>query len=85
MDMHLDNASWKKSLAGGFAFMTAPFAVHPYDKQRANEAVRLAKLAGVTEAQFIEEARAYLNRAIGWPTDVGEQLARVAKFVSGRL
>ncbi|MEM9310895.1 MAG: hypothetical protein AAGA34_05550 [Pseudomonadota bacterium] len=85
MTEKLAKASWQKSLAGGFAFMTAPFAVHPYDKQRANEAVRVAKLAGVTQTQFLEEASDYLSTAMGWPTDVEEQLARVRKFISGKL
>ncbi len=80
-----DKPDWQKSLAGGFAFMTAPFAVHPYDRARASEAVKLAKKNGITESEFVQASRDYLKTALGWPTDIEEQVARVSKFISGKL
>ncbi|MEM6858787.1 MAG: hypothetical protein AAF559_13050 [Pseudomonadota bacterium] len=77
--------TWQHSLAGGFAYMTAPFAVHPYDRQRAKEAVKLARASGVTEGEFVEEARSYLKHAVGWPTDVSEQIGYVRQFIKGKL
>jgi len=65
--------------------MTTPFAVHPSDKKRASSAVKLAKEAGISKAEFIDAAREYLKSAKGWPTDIEEQLDLVEKFVGKKL
>ena len=75
----------KRQLAGGFAHMTAPFAVHPADKKRAKLAVSLDKVAGVSRDEFVAAARDYLVNAQCWPTDVDEQLDLVRDFVGKKL
>jgi hypothetical protein len=76
---------WKRLLAGGFSFTTAPFAMHPADKARAKSAVKLARELGIAKQEFFAAARAHLEQAQGWPTNIGEQLARVEKFVGKQL
>jgi hypothetical protein len=85
MEETANQAEWKKNLAGGFCFQTAPFAVHPLDGDRAEEAVRLARGAGIKKDDFVAEARKYLETAVGWPTDVEKQLERVRNFIEKKL
>ena len=77
--------SWERLLAGGFACGTASFAVHPKDKERAKAALSEAKEAGVSKQQFIDVARRYLESAVGFPTNVSDQLDRVEKFIGSKL
>jgi len=53
--------SWQNAFHGGFAFGTAPFAVHPSDEARAKQFLHLAKAQGVTLEEVVTEARAYLE------------------------
>lgn len=76
---------WQRQLAGGFAFQNAPFAVHPLDRDRAKEAVALAKSDDISKEQFLGEAEKYLKSAQGWPTDISDQLKLVNKFVGKKL
>jgi hypothetical protein len=76
---------WKRQLAGGFCHMTAPFGQHPLDRRRANEAVILARQAGITHEEFVKAAKDYLETAQGWPTDIPEQLNLVRSFIRGKL
>jgi len=80
-----EQVDWVKLIGGGFAHMTAPFAVHPLDQQRAKKYLEQAKIHGLTVADAISHARAYLRTASGWPTDEGEQMQRVESFFSGKL
>lgn len=80
--MTTEKADWEQKLAGGFAHMTAPFAVHKNDEDRAREAVALAKEAGRTPDEFLAAARAYLETAMGWPTNIEKQLSRVEEFIN---
>jgi len=76
---------WEKQLAGGFAYMTAPFAEHPSDQKRAKKAIELAREAGITHDEFCDAARKYIETAKGWPTDIDQQMVRVNSFVQGKL
>ena len=83
--MEQEKPEWERLLAGGFAFMTAPFAVHQLDKERARESVRLAKEEGVGADEYVAAARRYLETAMGWPTSIEEQMANVRKFIKNKL
>lgn len=76
---------WRRLIGGGFAFQTAPFAVHPLDRERANEYLKQAKAHGLTVFDAVEHAREYLKNATGWPTNEEEQLQRVEAFFSKKL
>lgn len=76
---------WVKLIGGGFAHMTAPFAVHPLDRDRAKVYLQEAKAHGLTVADAVSHARAYLRTALGWPTDEAQQFQLVEKFFSGKL
>lgn len=76
---------WIRLIGGGFAFQTAHFAVHPLDRDRANEYLKQAKAHGLTVSDAVEHAREYLKGATGWPTNEEEQLQRVEKFFSKKL
>lgn len=76
---------WIRLIGGGFAHMTAPFAVHPNDEKRAKEYLQQAKAHGLTISNAVGHAREYLRTAQGWPTDEAEQIQRVEKFFAGKL
>lgn len=76
---------WVKLIGGGFSHQTAPFAVHPSDRRRAKEYVKLARAHGLTVSDAVGHAKEYLRSAVGWPTDETVQLQRVEKFVTGTL
>jgi len=86
MDTNATNSvDWIRLVGGGFAHMTAPFAVHPNDRKRANEYLRQAKAHGLTISDVVGHAREYLRTASGWPTDEEKQIQRVEKFFTGKL
>lgn len=85
MNERKEQADWIKLIGGGFAHMTAPFAVHPLDQQRALKYLDQAKTHGLTVADAVSHARSYLRTASGWPTDEDEQIRRVESFFSGKL
>ena len=86
MDTNATNSvDWIRLIGGGFAHMTAPFAVHPSDRKRANEYLRQAKAHGLTISDAVDHAREYLHTASGWPTDEVEQIQLVKQFFSGKL
>lgn len=80
-----DQIDWKRLIGGGFAFQTALFAVHPRDRDRANEYLEQAKAHGLTVSDAVEHAREYLKSAQGWPTSEEEQIQRVEEFFSKKL
>jgi hypothetical protein len=50
----------KYRIGGGFAFVSAPFAVHPNDERRARATIRLMKAYGRSRSQIIEAFRDYV-------------------------
>lgn len=80
-----DPVDWIKLIGGGFAHMTAPFVLHPNDRQRAKEYLEQAKKHELTVADAIGHAREYLRTSIGWPTDEDDQIRRVEAYFSGNL
>lgn len=80
-----DQTDWIKLIGGGFAFQTAPFAVHPLDRDRAKEYLKQAKIHDLTISDAVEHAREYLKDATGWPTSEEEQIQRVKKFFAKKL
>lgn len=80
-----NSVDWIKLIDGGFSMMTAPFAVHPHDRDRANEYVKKAKIHGLTVADAIGHAKQYLQSAKGCPCNEDEQIQRVKAFVVGKL
>jgi hypothetical protein len=81
----MSDEKWVKLIGGGFAHMTAPFAVHANDEMRAKEYLSEAQAAGLTMSDTIQHARKYLESAKGWPFDMDEQLGRVRDFYTGKL
>lgn len=81
----MNSGDWVRLIGGGFAQMTAPFAVHPKDRERANEYLKQAKAHGLTISDAVDHAREYLRTASGWPTDEEKQIQRVKKFFMGKL
>lgn len=74
---------WRRLLAGGFAFMTAPFGVHPKDRERAEEMYHFALRSGVSPTEILSEARSYLDGAMGLGGGShAEELERVERFLS---
>ncbi|ARS26972.1 hypothetical protein [Sphingomonas sp. KC8] len=74
-----------EQVGGGFAFMSAPFAVHPKDKERAHAYRSAAAKAGLSWLQVEADVRAYGCRQ-GWSADeIRLQLARVEKFMRKQL
>lgn len=80
-----DSIDWVRLIGGGFAHMTAPFAVHYYDRERAKEYLEAAKAHGLTISDAVGHAREYLRKAIGWPTDESKQIQLVEEFFAGKL
>ena len=73
---------WKKLLHGGFAFMTAPFAVHPRDEERARQFYSVAREQGVTLDEILSEARRYLEERGCKQDYIDKELGRVKRFCS---
>ncbi|CCO22258.1 hypothetical protein [Maridesulfovibrio hydrothermalis] len=80
-----NSVDWIKLIGGGFSMMTAPFAVHPHDRNRANEYVKKARAHGFTVADAVGHAKHYLQSAKGWPYNEDEQIQRVKTFMAGKL
>ena len=75
--------AWRRRLHGGFAFMTAPFAAHPLDRERARQMYHFALRAGASAEDMLSEARDYLENTIGLHgSSAEEQLVRVRQFLS---
>ena len=76
---------WLRLAGGGFAFMSAPFAVHPLDKRRAVAFREEAKMAGLDWPAVAGHVDAWAERE-GWSdTKRAEEMARVQKFMKGHL
>lgn len=81
----MTSIDWIKLIGGGFAHMTAPFAVHPLDKARAKEYLKAAQKHGLTIEDALAHAREYLENANGSPVDIENELLRVRKFIGKKL
>lgn len=72
-------------IGGGFAHMSAPFAVHPLDQKRAREYRRAVREADLEWADVIAHFEAYADEE-GWSaTKREEELGRVRKFMEGKI
>ena len=72
--------TWQDLLRGGFAYQTAPFAVHPLDYGRAREMVYLARHHKISIADICHEARNYLSASGCDPMWISEEIERIETF-----
>lgn len=72
---------WRHWLAGGFAFMDAPFASHPKDEGRARKMVFAAMRDGATIEDIKTAAQDYLKERSWIPEAIPAQIVRVERFV----
>jgi hypothetical protein len=68
-------------VGGGFAHMTAPYAVHPLDRQRAAEYLSAALKANIQWHQAKQDIQAYLASQGCTPEQIEEEVVRAAKFL----
>lgn len=74
-------ADWTKLIGGGFAHMSAPFAVHPFDKERAREYRDQVRAAGLQWPDVEAHLDAYAAEQ-GWTSEKrAEESKRVRKFM----
>lgn len=72
-------------IKGAFAFMEAPFGVHPKDRERAVAYRRAAVAAGLRWADAEVDVRAYAAEK-GWdPAFTEEQVKRARKLLTPQL
>ena len=72
-------------IKGAFAFMDAPFGLHPRDRERAVAYRKAAVAAGLTWADAEADVRAYAT-AKGWTAaQTQEQVARAEKLLRKQL
>jgi hypothetical protein len=68
-------------IKGAFAFMDAPFGLHPRDRERAVAYRKAAIAAGLTWADAEADVRAY-GASKGWtPAETQKQVDRAAKLL----
>ncbi len=72
---------WRRLLKGGFAFETAPFAVHPLDHRRAERMVFVAARAGALRSDILDAATVHLRGEGIREADLEIHLARVQQFL----
>lgn len=72
---------WRHWLAGGFAFMDAPFGGHPLDDRRARKMVFAAMRDGASIDDIKEAAVAYLEERSWNPATIPSQIQRVEKYL----
>ncbi|MDO9223585.1 MAG: hypothetical protein Q7U20_07725 [Caulobacter sp.] len=72
-------------IKGGFAFMEAPFGVHPRDRERAVEYRKAAKEMGLTWRDAEEDVRRYCAEQ-GWnDVETQKQVERAKKLLQAQL
>ena len=72
---------WTKLIGGGFAHMSAPFAIHPSDKGRAREYRDQVRAAGLGRTDVQGHLDAYAAEQ-GWTNEKhAEETKRVRKFL----
>lgn len=72
---------WRNYLRGGFAYMDAPFAVHPLDEARARKMFFAAMRENVTIDDIKKAAQEYLEKRSWNPDAIPTQIKRVERFV----
>lgn len=80
-DIAPDKQDWQHYLAGGFAFMDAPFGSHPLDEKRARKMYFAALRERVTLDEIKAAAADYLKKRSWNPSLIPEQIRRVERFV----
>ncbi len=76
---------WVRLIGGGFAHMSAPFAIHPLDRTRAKEYRNTLIAAGLGWAEVRAHFEAYADDK-GWGSSKrSEELERVRKFMRGKV
>jgi len=71
--------AWQHLIPGCFGDQDANFALHPYDEDRAKEAIKQAKAAGASCDDFEGEMLEYLRRKIG---DEGVRVSRTEAAIT---
>lgn len=72
---------WMKLVAGGFANRSAPFAVHPLDRDRARFYRDAVRTAGLDWRAVERQVSAYADSQ-GWTDDKrAQEMMRVRKFM----
>ena len=72
-------------IKGAFAFMDAPFAVHPKDQQRAAAYRDAAVAAGLSWADAENDVRAYAAEQSWTAAETEKQVERAARFLRPTL
>lgn len=76
----LSMVTWKGKVPGCFAGETAPFAVHPNDRKRAEKMLHLALREGAIFEAVIREARRWLKQQSVTKEMIEEQVQRIRRF-----
>ena len=74
---------WKRLLAGGFAFQTAPFTAHPLDAKRARKMFFASIRADASIDDIKNEASAYLTKLNYSANAAKAEVSEVERFVRG--
>ena len=69
--------TWQDEISGGFAGMTAPFALHPNDKKRAFAMLSSMNEQGVTWPEVETAIRDYLTERNVIQSELDKQMKRV--------
>ena len=76
----MNEEEWIKLIGGGFAFMSAPFAVHPMDAERAREYRQQAKMHGLEWGDIQRHLSAYMDQKSFTVEAKAKELERARKF-----
>ncbi len=77
--------AWKKLIGGGFAWLDAPFALHPNDETRASMMIEEMQAAGVSWAEAERAIREYLVLQGVTGDKMERQMERVIKMIRPKL
>lgn len=77
---------WRRLIKGGFAFDSAPFAGHPLDRRRAENALALAFAQGISPEEILGEAHEHLLTVYSQSSNaaIAEQLDRVKALIKAK-
>lgn len=67
--------SWKEQVGGGFAYMTASYASHPLDNERAFDLLQILRREQISWSEVNLEFRAYLSGQGANTALIEEQMA----------
>ena len=74
-----------EQVRGAFAFMDAPFGVHPRDHERALVYRDAAMGAGLSWADAADDIRTYAAEQRWSPEKTADQIARARRFLTPHL